>query len=536
MKSNSSEFISRKPPPAWPGWVLLLALLAFIPLAVAGNSTAYDSQIKQAAGNNGVDPALLKAVVAQESGFNPNAGSSKGAYGLGQLMPGTAQQMGYSPADMADPQKNLDATAKYLKQQLDKYNGNVPLALAAYNAGPGAVAKYHNQIPPYPETQNYVKRVSAYYQKYKQNFDDPTGVPNVPSGAPGAAQGGVPPFNNDMTGLGLELSKFFEELFQQLMLVSDKITGNLAAEGTQLASILTVIAVIWTGLQGALKQDPINKLMARLIEVLMICAIALMLVQGSFYKDYVQQPIDNTFCAVAGRFSHVAESTDCKAMNSSVKRMTAGLTEGMMNIWGSVTEEAHAINPFTDWYTAVKALAPWNFANTVALWTLLLIDGIVKIFVIFTLMGALLTCFVVYAMSVILSSIGFALGPVFIPWMILRTSQDFTKSWANFVLIAEMYKVMVVLIMSIANPVITKILSLVCQSGGPGVGGDTTCQAPAKLTAGTDAYSFGKLILQVDIPLVIMAVLLAHFLKHAGQWAEGIINGGASTSMSVRWF
>ena len=132
----------------------------------AAVSTPAGSDIRAAAAaaaqRHGLDPELVLAVVAVESNFKPDAVSPKGAQGLMQLMPGTAREMGV--ADPLDPAANLDGGAKYLQSLIERYDGNVEKALAAYNAGPTAVER-HNGVPPYKETQQYVKKVLKKYGK-----------------------------------------------------------------------------------------------------------------------------------------------------------------------------------------------------------------------------------------------------------------------------------------------------------------------------------------------------------------------------------
>jgi soluble lytic murein transglycosylase-like protein len=125
---------------------------------VAGG-TPFGAEINAAAARYGIDPALLTGLIRQESGFNPAARSGAGAVGLTQLMPGTATSLGVT--NPLDPAQSIDGGARYLRQQLDRFGGDPSKALAAYNAGPGAVQRFGG-VPPYAETQNYVQRVLAY--------------------------------------------------------------------------------------------------------------------------------------------------------------------------------------------------------------------------------------------------------------------------------------------------------------------------------------------------------------------------------------
>ncbi len=126
--------------------------------------TEIDNLISKYADRNGLDEDFVKAVINQESGFNPNATSKCGAMGLMQLMPSTAQGLGVTNA--YDAEQNIEGGTKYLKGLMDRFGNNKSLALAAYNAGPNAVKKYGG-IPPYAETQNYVKSVLSKYDSLK---------------------------------------------------------------------------------------------------------------------------------------------------------------------------------------------------------------------------------------------------------------------------------------------------------------------------------------------------------------------------------
>jgi soluble lytic murein transglycosylase-like protein len=122
-----------------------------------------DALIVTAAAKYGLDQRLIIAVMRQESSFNPRAISPKGARGLMQLMPATARRFGVQ--DIYDPAQNIDGGAQYLRFLLDTFNGDVELALAGYNAGENAVIRYGHRIPPYRETQEYVQRITAHYNR-----------------------------------------------------------------------------------------------------------------------------------------------------------------------------------------------------------------------------------------------------------------------------------------------------------------------------------------------------------------------------------
>jgi hypothetical protein len=154
----------------------------------------FDAYITAAALKYSVDPKLIKAVIQQESGFNPTAHSSAGAGGLMQLMPGTAAGLGVT--NVNNPAQNIDGGTKFLSGLLKQFNGNVSLALAGYNAGAGAVKKYGG-IPPYAETQNYVKKILASYNG--AGWTASTGVTTAPAGATDTASAGGG-FAQDLVG------------------------------------------------------------------------------------------------------------------------------------------------------------------------------------------------------------------------------------------------------------------------------------------------------------------------------------------------
>ncbi|CAJ0818365.1 lytic transglycosylase domain-containing protein [Ralstonia flaminis] len=137
------------------------------------NVPTVEPLIREAASKRGIDPAFVKAVIAAESGFNPQAVSPKGAIGLMQVIPDTGARYGVTgdarrtaAQKLADPKINITTGVRYLSDLLRMFSGNLELVLAAYNAGEGAVQKHGNDIPPYAETQNYVKTVMQFYRYY----------------------------------------------------------------------------------------------------------------------------------------------------------------------------------------------------------------------------------------------------------------------------------------------------------------------------------------------------------------------------------
>ena len=128
----------------------------------------YDLIVDQVSRTYGVESALLHAVISVESHYNAKSVSKKGALGLMQLMPKTAKR--YGVADALDPLQNVKGGAQYLRDLLQMFNNNLSLALAAYNAGEGAVSRYGNRIPPYSETRRYVPRVLDLYRRYQDGL------------------------------------------------------------------------------------------------------------------------------------------------------------------------------------------------------------------------------------------------------------------------------------------------------------------------------------------------------------------------------
>jgi soluble lytic murein transglycosylase-like protein len=126
---------------------------------------SFEDYIRQASDRYGISYPLLKAIIKAESDFNPRAVSKKGAMGLMQIMPENIKAMNIS--NPFDPLENILGGARYFREMLDRFEGHLPLSLAAYNAGPTAVERYNNQIPPYKETEDYIERVLKFYSSYQ---------------------------------------------------------------------------------------------------------------------------------------------------------------------------------------------------------------------------------------------------------------------------------------------------------------------------------------------------------------------------------
>jgi len=166
-QDGRKEFTNR---PSGPGWVFHMTESGYEPIirfSERGHPRSIDDIVSEIAEKFSIDGNLVKAIIKAESNCNPSAVSSKGAQGLMQLMPATAKSLNVSKP--LDPRDNIIGGVKYIKGLMASY-GDLKLALAAYNAGPGAVQKYAG-IPPYRETINYVTRVIRYYKEFK---DDPT--------------------------------------------------------------------------------------------------------------------------------------------------------------------------------------------------------------------------------------------------------------------------------------------------------------------------------------------------------------------------
>ncbi len=137
------------------------------PIPVKAKDRLFNPIIREVAGRHDMDPALIKAIIMAESGHNPKAVSKRGAKGLMQLMPITAKSLGVE--DVFDPEHNIKAGVVYFKKLLNQFDGDVKLALAAYNAGSRKVRKYKG-IPPFKATKVYIRKVFRYYEKYKEQM------------------------------------------------------------------------------------------------------------------------------------------------------------------------------------------------------------------------------------------------------------------------------------------------------------------------------------------------------------------------------
>ncbi|MEO7727485.1 MAG: lytic transglycosylase domain-containing protein [Burkholderiales bacterium] len=168
---DSFRLLVRDPIPVSPVATRASALHSRVHAAMLKRRHAIDPVINRIALQHAVDASLIRAVVEVESRFNTRAVSPRGAVGPMQLMPGTARQ--YGVTDRFSTVRNLEAGAAYLRDLLNQFGGNTALALAAYNAGPGAVVRHRNAVPPYRETMLYVPQVLAAYARYRDEVEEP---------------------------------------------------------------------------------------------------------------------------------------------------------------------------------------------------------------------------------------------------------------------------------------------------------------------------------------------------------------------------
>jgi len=164
--SRIADIRQRFPAPASPTTRNFRSYLQNPPEETTKLDASWEATIKTCAEQYNLEPALIKAIMRAESAFNPLAVSRAGAQGLMQLMPGTARALGVE--DAFDPKQNIVGGCRYLRQMLDACQGDVSSALASYNAGPGAVKRYGG-IPPFPETQNYVRQVLHWLEQYRSS-------------------------------------------------------------------------------------------------------------------------------------------------------------------------------------------------------------------------------------------------------------------------------------------------------------------------------------------------------------------------------
>ena len=160
---------------------------------ISSGNAAIDAIVSEAAAKNGIDPCLILSVMRAESGFNRLAVSAKGASGLMQLMPATATRFGVK--NIFDPRDNVLGAAVYLRWLLDRFGGDVRLALAGYNAGEGAVEFYGNRIPPFLETQNYVRTIYSRYSGIHAGLPAAVSSPAITTAAVTDSKEKIPTYN-----------------------------------------------------------------------------------------------------------------------------------------------------------------------------------------------------------------------------------------------------------------------------------------------------------------------------------------------------